>query len=111
MEIDKLKRRGWGEAKIKRWVKEKKKSLKKNEIEMQHYKQDRLAEAQEWVDFLKEVVGHKEFSRFGLLLHWYRGGPESEKIQIKDIDVISSQNLAPEVLINIREDILYQFEK
>lgn len=39
-------------------------------------------ELDRWIEFLNDLIGSGPSPRFGLLLHWYRGSVEGERIKI-----------------------------
>lgn len=47
--------------------------------------------------------------RIGLLLHMYHGGIESERISIVRREIVKLAELTPELLMRIKEDVLYEF--
>jgi len=108
--INKLKRKGWGKAKIQRWLDEKEKYKEKLKREESSTKERWKPKIQEWYDFIQTVVANKNIGQIGLLLHWYCSGPETEKIAIKNTINIPISEVTPEYLTKIREDSLYLFE-
>lgn len=110
-EIKKLQRKGWGKAKIQRWLDEKEKYKKKQEREELSYNEQWRPQTQEWYDFIQLTIINGNIKRIGLLLHWYESGPTTEKITIrKQINIHISQ-IEPDYLTKIQEDNLYLFEK
>jgi hypothetical protein len=110
-EIKKLRNKGWGEVKIKRWIDEKNKYKNKLMRETADKKDRWSPEAKEWHSFINMVVSSTNIRKFGLLLHMYRGGPETEKIKLKKTDKISIKEIDHQYLMKIQEDIFYQFTK
>src|SRR5512137_773494 len=55
-ETKRLRKKGWSEAKIQRWVEEKDKASDKKEARNELYRQSQEPRAEEWVKFLKDAV-------------------------------------------------------
>ena len=111
-EFDKIaikkKKQGWSEAKIKRWLKDKKENKEKTQVEMDKAKNK---EAEKCLSFLKNIL-NSEVNFIGILLHFEdKNNPlkvkEVKKIKIDKIDKINKIN--KEFLLNIEDDILYEF--
>lgn len=47
----------------------------------------------------------------GILLHWYSGNLEKEKIDIQQIEKIALSEFDPTVIWKAKEDVLYVFKK
>ena len=54
---------------------------------------------------------HINFSKrnIGILKHWYHGTLEDENITLKETRRIQNRNITPDFLLNLEEDILYEF--
>lgn len=109
-EIKKLKRKGWSQTKIQRWLGDKEKNKEKLKRQSSANKQRHAPEANEWFEFIKSVVHNHDLKKFGLLLHMYRTSPETEKVKLKSIENVSIKNIEYDYLTKIRENIFYQFE-
>jgi len=105
-EVDKLKKKGWTDTKITRYLADKKKSgdkvAQQNEITL--YRQSK--ELDSYANFLQEVLKKADTEVFGLLLHWYSKGPETENIKLADRKSIPSKALTVVDLKTIEEDKL-----
>jgi hypothetical protein len=110
-ETKRLRRKGWSEAKIQRWIEEKEKASDKKESRNELYRQSQEPRAEEWVKFLKDAVANPAVGEFGLLLHFYKTGPERETIELKRQETTSVHTLSPDFLMTIDEDVLYVFRK
>lgn len=97
-EESKLRRKGWSEAKIKRWKEQKSEHLAKPKS---------TPEATDWEDFLKELLSSRQTPFVGLLLHWY-SGPIEGRIELQGRE---AANLSAEILGRMQEDVLYEFRK
>lgn len=107
-EVAKLRKKGWSEHKIERWLAEKTGSSDR------HQQQERSkldAELTRWREFIDAVLSDGFTKRFGLLLHMYRGGLEDERIQIKRKEHILLSEHFENVMLTIDEDVLYMVSK
>jgi hypothetical protein len=110
-EIQKLKRKGWSQSKIQRWLDEKEKYKNKLKRESATYEQYYAPQANKWFEFIKSVVLDPNFGKLGLLLHMYIAGPETEKVTLISIKEVEINNIKYDFLMKLQEDILYQFTK
>lgn len=103
-EIDKLKKKGWTEAKITRYLADKKKNdakiAKKND-DILTRKSDEL---DNYINFIQDLFKKTDTELFGLLLHWYSRGPENENIKLTDRKNIPCKNLTLLDLKTLEED-------
>ena len=105
-QVDKLKRKGWSDSKIERWLQEKAKAVTKLERQRVTAAQDLRPEVERWFSFLHYATRVSPY--FGILLHEYRGDIERETIRptVMDVDVIE---LDPSFLLNLNVDVIYRF--
>ena len=104
-EVAKLRRRGWSEAKIGRWQSQTENDRTKGKRAVRQCTQD----AERWIDLLRDLLDSGATPRVALLLHWYRGNVESERISIRDRVQVEIHGLDPEKLMRMEEDVLYNF--
>jgi hypothetical protein len=104
----KLRNKGWSEAKLERWRAEKAASAERREREAEEAARQRLSEAEEWLRFIRDMLREGAGS-VGLLLHWYSGRPETERIRIAAQVRVAADELTPELLLRVDEDVLYVF--
>ncbi len=62
-----------------------------------------------WINFLHNLLDNKTVSRIGLLKHWYNQGLDDEIFQINETKKISINEITQEYLLNLEEDVLYEF--
>ena len=105
-EIDKLEKKGWTNAKISRYLADKKKKEDKIIRENDTMLGRQSNELDSYVHFLKEVVKNTDTEVFGLLLHWYSRGIETENIKLVDRKNIPSKALTVFDLKTLKEDQL-----
>ncbi|MFX1344919.1 MAG: hypothetical protein ACFFAI_07405 [Promethearchaeota archaeon] len=103
-----LKKKNWSEEDINKWVdqklktKNKKTGKKLTPIELKE-------QTDRWINFLHDLLDNKIVPRVGILKHWYNRGLKNEKIDIKITKKISINEITQEYLLNLEEDVLYEF--
>ncbi|MFW9881264.1 MAG: hypothetical protein ACFFG0_50005 [Candidatus Thorarchaeota archaeon] len=103
-----LKKKNWSKEEITKWIDQKliakniKTGKKLTPIEIKQ-------QTDRWINFLHDLLDHKAVSRVGILKHWYSKRLEKEKLQIKEIRKIFINKITPDYLLNLDEDILYEF--
>jgi hypothetical protein len=108
-ELERLRREGWSEARIARRLAEQERTAAKREREVAQRRIARVSEAEEWRALLAAILERQAADRFGLLLHWYRSAPETERIELQRREKVPLARLTPELLMEIEEDVLYEF--
>lgn len=103
-----LKKKNWSEEEINNWINEKVKSKQKKSNEKFTPTEIRVKLGR-WSNFLHDLLDNKKVTRIGLLKHWYTGGLEKEEIKIRKTKKIVINQVTPELLLNLSEDILYEF--
>ncbi len=106
-EIEKLKQKGWSEAKIQRFLNDKNKRVEQKAKKLEPRKSSAESGVQEWVGFCKKLFETTSIKTFGILLHWYSGLVESERIKLNGRHLIDKSNLTTKNLLEIEEDTLY----
>ena len=105
-EIKKKRKNGWSEAKIKTWITQKEKNLEKKDKQ-----NDKTEETKEFILFLETLLSQKSVPFFGILLHWYKGGLEDEKIEIQKRKQFLTNALTTDNLLFLEYDTLYLFSQ
>ncbi|OQP47300.1 hypothetical protein A4H97_07290 [Niastella yeongjuensis] len=100
-DIERLRRKGWSETKIKNWIADKTKT--------DFQAQDREKERIQWMVFLHEAINEYMIGMVGLYIHWYDNSIFDEEIIFKDKKKISLSELQVDTLGKLRYDILYEF--
>lgn len=101
-EIQKLRQKGWGEAKIQRWKNEKSIS-----VEIDIREQDR--ELNNWYDFIYEALKGNKTSYVGIIKHYYRDTVELENFEVTDIREVRIIGIKPKYLRKVEDDVYYKF--
>jgi len=108
-ELKKFRKQGWSEAKIKRWLEQKDQTKERHLREDEAQAQGSTPELNQWVSFITDVLQSGHTRRIGLLLHVYQRGIESERINILSKEKVKLGELAPERLMRMKEDVVYEF--
>lgn len=104
-----LRTKRWSEQKIRRWIDEKEQTKARHVREDSQLVLNRTSEACRWIEFLAAVLESRAATRIGLLVHVYRGGIESERIVIQRVERVRLAELIPELLMKMKEDLIYEF--
>lgn len=104
--IAKLKKKGWSQAKIDRWQAEKETASERSNLQRAN---SSGADLKSWCQFIKAFLTASEGKALGLILHWYSGSLDGEKILINSIEHIPVTEELEKNLLSIREDVLYLF--
>ena len=108
-ELKKFRKQGWSEAKINRWIEQKEQTKEKHLHEDEAQAKGSSHELNQWVSLITDLLTSGYARRIGLLLHMYHGGIESERIGILRKDKVKLADLNPELLMTIKEDVVYEF--
>ena len=103
-----LKKKKWTESEIDEWIRLKlqnKPSHSKSSITQK----ERHLDIERWTNFILEIINSKKVSRIGILKHWYRYGLNDEEIILKRTVKSFIDEVKPELLLKLEEDVLYEF--
>jgi hypothetical protein len=100
----KLQKRGWGEAKIDRWLGQQEERLAR----LQDQTSLPTPGADEWEALLREVLASGATAYVCLLLHWY-SGPITGRIRLLRREKAEIAVVTPDTLACLEEDVLYEF--
>ena len=109
-EVAKRKRMGWSERKIERWLAEKYQANDKRMRRKQQLAELRQQGAGEWLAFLRDALGNRKLAALGLLLHFYRASPTTERVQLKRIARVLVREVEAASLLRLEEDVLHVFQ-
>jgi hypothetical protein len=126
-EVAKLRKRGWGEAKIRRWLEQRAQAAaswsraeaaRAEALGTAVREAGGSGEAQRWLGAIRELVGAADELRgaapvkhVGLLLHQYGGGLRTERITLARSETSSAATLEVQGLLELEEDVLYRFTR
>lgn len=105
-EIRKLRERGWGDAKIERWIADRARAEDKRE-------RSSIAHAApatdaEWTELVRTVLDQRAAAWIGLFTHEYRGAIDTEQVTCRVAQRIRGVTLAQ--IETIARDTIYVFE-
>jgi hypothetical protein len=106
-EAKKLRKKGWGAAKIERRIKDRQANFERRQAEAEARKDQPPHHAQIWCDFIRAVLDAAR--SIGILLHFCRGGIDSERIPIAGRRSLKASELSARFLVEIEENVLYEF--
>jgi len=106
--IRKFQASGWSQTKIDRWLAQHDETKSKRvRSTRDHYTSD----VERWLNIISEILDSDKTPSFGLLIHWYSGELESERIQIQRRCKIRIKDASPDVMLHMEHDVLYEFTK
>lgn len=106
--VNDLRAKGWSETKIRRWQKEQELNAERKKRDEEMSSEDSLTHADDWLNFIRDILVSKAAKRIGILVHQYKGGLDN-RIKISGKQTVPSKNLTGEFLIEMREDVIYDF--
>jgi hypothetical protein len=106
--IEKLKAKGWSDTKIRRWQKETELNKEKETRVSEQAHENSLALVDDWINFIRDILNSKATKRVGILVHEYSGGLDN-RIKILGKEKVELKNLTPNLLVEMREDVIYDF--
>jgi hypothetical protein len=106
--LRKFRKQGWSGAKIQRWLEQKEQTSERQRREDEALAEAGGPELDRWIEFLDDLIRSGRSPKLGLLLHWYRGSVEGERIKIKRRESFRISEVKPELLMKIEEDVLYE---
>jgi hypothetical protein len=108
-EAKKLRKKGWGAAKIERRTKDRQADFERRQAEADARKDQPPYHAQLWCDFIHAVLDAGAARSIGILLHFYSGRIDSERIPIAGRRSLNAVELTAGFLLELEEDVLYEF--
>jgi hypothetical protein len=99
-EIPKLRKKGWSQAKIQRWLEDKARRpdrrVERNELELA-----------QWMALIPDVLESDVVNRIGVFVHFYNERFGADIIRRKER--IPLDRLSPDLLVSMADDTLYEF--
>lgn len=106
--IKTLRKKKWTDEEIDSWITQKLQNKKKKSgghLTIFETKEG----SKKWNLFIQAILNSSSIKYIGILKHWYEGGLENEKITLKEIQKTNFNEVTTEFLLNMEEDILYEF--
>ena len=104
-ELERLRARGWSEAKLTKWLEQKQRVSARN---ARVRSSQEAPDTSHWRRLIEEILNSGLTRYVGLLLHMY-SGPLSGRIQLAGRQVVLVEDLTEELLAGVDEDVLYEF--
>lgn len=87
--VVKLRKKGWGESKIERWLAEKSRTTDRRAHEAERRRSEDGSDTHRWSLMIRALHDELQVDHVGLLLHWYRGPVDDERI-----DLVRTESIA-----------------
>jgi hypothetical protein len=100
-DIAKLRRKGWSDTKIQRWLQSKEHGVRAPATPQGELTSD------EWMAFLQDALDEGSVPYLGLMMHWYRRSPEDEQIHVARRERVLADQL--DAIDPWVEDVIYEF--
>ncbi|MAG59048.1 MAG: hypothetical protein CMJ83_22395 [Planctomycetes bacterium] len=104
-----LRRKGWSEAKIQRWLDQQKAIAARNERVARQQGGRPTPSLRQWEEALRALIDSGHTSHVGLLLHDFQGSLSAEVITVLARESIPVEELSAQYLLGLRKDVLYRF--
>lgn len=104
--IAKLREKGWSGAKIERWRVDKERAATRRKEHLHHLMDNEL---QLWVKLIEDLLLRELTPSFALILHFYNGSIDHERIPISGMRRILLAELSANQLAQLERDVLYEF--
>ncbi len=108
-ELRKLRNKGWGEAKIEKWLENKRRVKEKRARTARAVANSPQPEADRWLTSIRGAVESGATRYLGLMYHWHRGRVDREKIEITKRQQVNLRATEPKDLLSFEEDVLHVF--
>lgn len=106
-EIERLKKKGWRERKIQRWIADREKNAEKAKTKYDNLANGGHSDVKNWLEYFQKIFSDPQISHLGLLLHWYSGRLEDERITVKQRKRVKINDLTKEILLTMEENVIY----
>lgn len=104
----KLRKQGWSEVKIARWIADQNAVSDRKRLRREELKQVDGPEVKRWIEFVGEVLRRRHTRSIGVLLHFYSGTVEGERIRFVERQLLKQAALKSAVLNQLRDDVLLE---
>ena len=110
--VDALRRKGWSDSKITRCLAQRQETYtRKAKREADRHLHASGTDPDGWVSTTSDILALFAVDYVGLLLHWYSGRVDNERIQIdRRTKLLLGEGLA-DALYHVEEDIVYEIHR
>jgi hypothetical protein len=106
-EIKKLKKKGWTENKIDRWIEQTKADAARRHSESETRLSGPHPEVFRWIQFVSAVLEGSHADWIGILVHWYGGSVTTEAIAAGNRRWLTLDKFTEDYLLNAEENTLH----
>ena len=106
-EVKKLKKKGWTDAKVDRWIEQTKADVARKHTESEARLRGPHPEVDRWIQFVSLVLAGNHADWIGILVHWYGGNVATEAIAAGNRRWVTLDNFTEDYLLNAEEDTLH----
>jgi hypothetical protein len=106
----KLRKKGWSDKKIDRWIDDKQHDSRKAMERNLHCVNNPPRDVRHWLEFISEVLNAKAATHLGLLVHWYDGPIETERVRIIERRWTPLKKLDYNYLLRADHDMIHTFQ-
>ena len=106
--VRKLKKKKWTQEQIDNWIWDKI-NIRPPHVKKSITPMERENEITKWFNFFHEIIDLKDVSQIGILKHWYTSTLENEEITLKRKQKVNLKGVDKDFLLNLEEDVLYEF--
>jgi len=106
--IKKFRKEGWSEAKIARWLSDQEAVTSRRQLHREAQKKIEGPEVKRWIEFAGEVLTGRQAKSLGVLLHFYSGSIDSERIHFAEHKHIELAALTKDVLYTLPDDVFLE---
>lgn len=108
-DVPRLRKRGWSEQKITRWLADKSDAEARREQVRLSRADASTSEVDSWLQFLDNALRSGATRSIGILIHFYSGLVTGERIEIKRRDSTRFADVTSAHLGEMEADVLYNF--
>ncbi len=105
-DAERLRRKGWTEARIARWIEEKNRGAENRTRHLEALGESQPQQVLVWQRLIKGALLTGTLPWFGLVYHWHVG---EEPVALSRIEPVSLDQLTDDHLMTMEENVLYQF--
>jgi hypothetical protein len=100
--LTELKKAGWGEARINRWLQETEKNSGAS-------KEGDAQQVKRWQEFIRDVLAQRLIDHLGLIVHDYDGSLMTADLPVGKPQRVLLKNLNKDIFENMKDGMLYRF--
>jgi hypothetical protein len=106
-ETKKLRKKGWSENKIDRWIEQTRSYSARKHAESEARLSGPHSEVDRWIQFVSAVLEGSHADWIGILVHWYGGNVTTEAIAAGNRRWLTLDNFTEDYLLNAEENMIH----